>query len=95
MTPSIRRAEFLSVHSTLTALSIVACSLAAAHAAPPAPKALFPAGWQPAALEQDYFEGRAPVGGRTVTVIGTLAADGSTEGNRKRRSRSISCGCFR
>lgn len=34
-------------------------------------KALFPAGWEPAALEQEYFEGRATVGASTVTVIGT------------------------
>ena len=33
--------------------------------------ALFPAGWEPAVLEQDYFQGRAPVGAKTVTVIGT------------------------
>lgn len=33
--------------------------------------ALFPAGWEPAALEADYFEGRAPVGATMVTVIGT------------------------
>jgi malonate decarboxylase gamma subunit len=33
-------------------------------------KALFPPGWQPAALEQDYFAGRAPVSTHTVTVIG-------------------------
>lgn len=33
--------------------------------------ALFPAGWEPAALEQEYFEGRAAVGATTVTVIGT------------------------
>ena len=33
--------------------------------------ALFPAGWEPAALETDYFEGRAAVGATMVTVIGT------------------------
>ncbi len=33
--------------------------------------ALFPAGWEPAALEREYFEGRAVVGATTVTVIGT------------------------
>ncbi|MDO9596349.1 MAG: biotin-independent malonate decarboxylase subunit gamma [Azoarcus sp.] len=34
-------------------------------------KALFPAGWEPTALEHDYLEGRASVGGTMVTVIGT------------------------
>lgn len=34
-------------------------------------KALFPAGWQPATLEADYFEGHAEVDGGQVTVIGT------------------------
>lgn len=34
-------------------------------------KALFPTGWEPTALEHDYFEGRASVGGRMLTVIGT------------------------
>lgn len=33
--------------------------------------ALFPAGWEPTALEPDYFEGHASVGGAMVTVIGT------------------------
>lgn len=33
--------------------------------------ALFPAGWTPAALEADYFDGRATVGTTMVTVIGT------------------------
>lgn len=33
--------------------------------------ALFPAGWEPAVLEANYFEGRARVGARRVTVIGT------------------------
>ena len=32
---------------------------------------LFPAGWQPATLDADYFEGRADVDGTGVTVIGT------------------------
>lgn len=34
-------------------------------------QALFPAGWNPSALEANYFDGRAPVGDTTVTVIGT------------------------
>jgi len=34
-------------------------------------QALFPAGWDAAALEPNYFEGRAPVGDASVTVIGT------------------------
>lgn len=34
-------------------------------------KALFPDGWQPRVLEAHYFHGRARVGARSVTVVGT------------------------
>jgi hypothetical protein len=43
---NIRRTDFLSVHSTLATLTIVAFTCAASRAEPPAPKTLVPAGIQ-------------------------------------------------